>query len=203
MAALASVEDYEALTGQQLSKEERPRLTLLLGWASDAVLAAANDQAIVSTVYEDVTLYNRDGRFWFPQRPVTAVGEVTVDGVTLTEGTDYRWTPGGSGRPALLIRRVSGVDSHWTCPEATVDTVTAGWATVPGPLVSVVCTLAKAVFQGSVMTPQTAALPSGAFGTSFHPSTIEKLVPSPDRFQRSVIDRYTKVEGPTSVEMSR
>lgn len=202
MVALASIDDYEVATGQQLSAEEKPRLTKLLGWASDAVLAAANDQAILSAVHEDVTIYNRDGRFWFTQRPVTAVESVEVDGVTLVEGTDYRWTSGGSGRPALLIRRVNGRDSHWTCPEATV-TYTAGWSDVPGDLVAIVCTLAKQTFQGSAMTPQTAVTPSGDFGTDYPQSRIEKLVPAPDAFQRAVIDRWTKVAGPTSVEMAR
>lgn len=199
MTALASIDDYTAITGQAPSSAETSRLNRLLEAASESVLAGAHGQNIVSTVYTAQTVYNRDGRFWLPQRPVTAVASVVVDGVTLTHGTHYRWTPGGDGRPALIIRRVSGVDSVWNTAEASV-TYTAGWATVPWPIRAAVCVTAKQVFQGSAMSPYGAVSPSGDFGETYPASMLDhlpmRLLPS----TRKVIDEWTMVDRASSVE---
>lgn len=200
--ALATTADYEALAGQTLDDAETARVTLLLDAASEAVLAGANGQLIIEDTYTDVTIYNRDGRFWFPQRPVTDVASVEVDGVTLTEDDDYRWTSGGNGRPALLIRRVDGRDSQWTYPEAVV-TYTAGWATVPWPIRAAVVATVKQVYQASAATPQTQVTPSGAFGTTYPQTNLDtlpmRLLPS----TRKVINEWTKVAAGQSVESFR
>jgi hypothetical protein len=63
-----------------------------------------------------------------PQRPVTAVSSVAVNGTTYTLGTDYAWNGW-----APYIRLAKTTDSTATFqdePQATV-TYTAGYATVP------------------------------------------------------------------------
>jgi len=104
LTAPVSVDDYRTTTGQVVAPEEAARVQDLLDASWEELLIGANGQNLVTTTYTAATLYNRDGRFWFPQRPVTAVSSVVVDGVTLTVNTDYRWEAGGNGRPGLLIR---------------------------------------------------------------------------------------------------
>jgi len=202
LTAPVSVDDYRTTTGQVVAPEEAARVQDLLDASWEELLIGANGQNLVTTTYTAATLYNRDGRFWFPQRPVTAVSSVVVDGVTLTVNTDYRWEAGGNGRPGLLIRRVNGYDSVWTDAEATV-TYVAGWATLPGPLRGVVCTMAKRSYQGSTATPFVEVTPSGAFGESYPQSRIDDLPPHLTPALQKQVDRWTKVRGYGSVEMRR
>ena len=199
MTALAGIDEYEAGTGS-LETPDPARIRLLLGWASDAVLARAHGQNIISQTYEDAVLYNYDGRFYFPQRPVTAVASVVVDGETI-DPTGYRFTSGGNGRPALLIRRSEGRDSTWGCPEATV-TYTAGWDPIPGQLVAAVVATAHGTVNGSdatiqSITPEGQAIPS--YPSAVLASLTMKLQPS----VCAVIDALCKVDGPASVEIGR
>ena len=138
--ALASTDDYETITGQPV--DNAAQVDALLEIASEAVLAGAHGQNIIETTYEDATLYNSHGVFRFPQRPVSAVASVTVDGVELSTD-DYRFTPGGSRRHAYLIRRVDGFDSTWPDAECVV-TYTAGWANVPMVVKAAVVAMAEA-----------------------------------------------------------
>lgn len=200
MVALASTDDYEAITGS-LETPDLARVRRLLELASEAVLARAHGQNIVEDTYEDVTLYNSDGRFYFPQRPVTAVASVVVDGVTLTAGTDYRFTSGGDGRAAALIRRVNGRDSSWLCHEATV-TYTAGWATVPAQIIGAVVATAHGVYNGSDATLQTVT-PEGQAIQSFPSVVLAPLAMKLQPAVQEVIDGMCKVNGPASVEIVR
>ncbi|HMV73261.1 MAG TPA: hypothetical protein PKB00_01690 [Microthrixaceae bacterium] len=157
MTAPVSIADYEDLTGLTVAgTDSEARVQSLLDRAWDAVLTAAAGQAIASTTYTDVTLIPYEGVIYFPQRPVTDVASVSFAGEELTEGSDYRWTPGGNGRPAKLIRRFGGIDSYWQTiagfpgvaspPADVVVTYTAGWETVPAILAGIVVAVTRAAF---------------------------------------------------------
>ena len=134
MATLASIADYETITGETVPaapNAQRTRIEGLIALASEAVLAGAHGQLIEQATYTAVTLNTHDGIAYLPQRPVTAIASVVVDGITLAP-TDYRWTPGGFGQPALLIRQVDGLDARWT--SRPIATFTAGWSPVHGQI---------------------------------------------------------------------
>ncbi|MGE3835250.1 MAG: hypothetical protein AB7H43_10735 [Acidimicrobiia bacterium] len=140
--ALASTVDYEELLGVTLEGADVTRVERLLELATQSVLASAHGQLIAEDVTVDLELIPVDGLIVLPQRPVTAVAEVVYQGSVLG-AEDYRWTPGGDGRPAYLIRVVNGFDRGWTHP-VTV-TYTHGWATTPEQVVAAVVFLAAAL----------------------------------------------------------
>jgi hypothetical protein len=137
--ALATIADYEAITGTAVPdapSPERDRIERLLELGSSAVLAGAYGQNIAEATYADTTLNVSDGYGYFPQRPVSNVATVTCNGATLTAGTDYRWTPGGNRQPAYLIRIENGRDSYWPADAQLAATYTAGWNPVPGQVIA-------------------------------------------------------------------
>ena len=200
MTALASTNDYETLTGQHLDEAEVARVEDLLEMASEAVLAGAHGQNITSQTYTGITLYAYEGRFLFPQRPVTAVSSVVVDGTTYTTD-DYRWTSGGDGRPAELIYRVSGYDRPWPYHEAVV-TFTAGWATVPAPLRAAVVAVASGAYRGSADTVLTATA-GGALIPEYPAQNLNLLAMKITPAVQAVIDQLCKVRGPSSIDVVR
>lgn len=143
--ALASRADYEEIFNVSLDVGEAVQVERLLDIASSTLLASAYGQTISEATTEDLTLSPSGGVVRFPQRPVTAVASVTYDGDALTEGDDYRWTEGGNGQPAYLIRRIDGVDSYWA--DDVVVTYTHGYATVPDQIVAAVVFMAAAMKQ--------------------------------------------------------
>lgn len=188
---LASTTQYEAITGQTSDA----RVEALLDLASAAVVDAAGGQQIASGTVTAEVIRPWMGIGHFAQRPVTAVASVAwnipgVSAVTLS-AADYRWESGGHGRPARLIRQVAGVDALWSgtdvlWPSGVVAsgaiastltvTYTAGWATVPAQIVSLVVSMVKNVIDtagGPTATTETlgaasfsydgAQLPPGAF----------------------------------------
>lgn len=148
---LATIDDYELLTGTTVAGADRARVERLLAVASDQLLGApeAFGQEIAAGTTTAV-LRPIEGVIRFPQRPVTAVTSVTVDGTVLAANTDYRWTPGGDGQHAYLIRRRSGVDGWWESDEPEVSVAWAhGWSTIPDRVVAAVV----AMVHGVVRTP--------------------------------------------------
>jgi len=164
--ALATIADYEAITGitvPDAPSPERTRIELLLELGSSAVLAGAGGQLITQTTNTSVLIQPYEGIGYLPQRPVNSITTVIVEGETLTANTDYRFEPGGYGRPAKLIRRVNGFDSWWTC-ELTV-TYVSGWATIPGQVKAIVVAIAKsAVDNDGGAAPNSIALGGFAQG---------------------------------------
>lgn len=195
MTLLASVADYEAVTGVTVG-EDSGRVERLLALASSAVLAEAHDQLIVATADTAETIYPYEGVGRFSQRPVTEVASVTVDGELLVEGTDYRWTAGGNRRPAYLIARSNGEDIPWWVSEIEV-VYSHGWAEVPAQIVVAVINMVKGVVDlgGG---PEVASKASGPFSVSFVEGTqvTDLRVTGP---VRSMLDRLCGVAGPTSV----
>lgn len=157
MSAPVSIADYEAITGLVVAgTDSEARVQALLDRAWSAVLTEANGQAIISTTYTDVPLIPFEGVAYLPQRPVTDVASVTLNGDELTADTDYRWVAGGNGRPAKLIRRFGGIDSYWQTlagfpgitspPGEVVVTYTAGWETLPAAIEGIVIAMTRAAF---------------------------------------------------------
>lgn len=200
MTALATTADYEALTGQTLDDAELVRVSRLLDLASEAVVAGAHGQNIESQTYTAATLYGHEGVFLFPQRPVTAVSSVVVNGTTYTSD-EYRFTPGGDRRPAMLIKRVSGRDVQWGWHEATV-TYTAGWTTIPAQIIAATVAVARGAYMGSADTVLTATA-AGALVPEYPASNLNltamKLTPA----VQAVVDQVCGVRAPSSVEISR
>lgn len=200
MTALATTADYEALTGQTLDDAELVRVSRLLELASEAVLARAHGQNVTSQTYTDATLYGHEGAFLFPQRPVTAVASVEVNGTTYTSG-DYRFTPGGDRRPAQLIRRVSGRDAAWGWHEATV-TYTAGWETVPAQIIAATVAVARGAYMGSADTVLTATA-AGALVPEYPGSNLNLVAMKLTPAVQAVVDQVCGVRAPSSVELIR
>lgn len=198
MTALATTTDYTNVTGQPVAEGDT-RIAALLELASSAVLAGAYGQNITEAIYEDQVLRPHEGYCFFPQRPVSAVESVTLGGVLLVEGTDYRWTPGGNGQRAKLIRlSTEGRDSYWGYDDLPISTYTAGWNPAPGQIISIVCAMAKASVDndgGAESNQETA----GPFSESWSE-------PRPSGFALTASDETTLrrlcwVPGPTSVRM--
>jgi len=200
VTALATTADYEALTGQTLDDAELVRVSRLLELASEAVLARAHGQNITSRTYTDATLYGHEGAFLFPQRPVTAVASVEVNGTTYTSD-DYRFTPGGDRRPAQLIRRVSGRDAAWGWHEATV-TYTAGWETVPAQIIAATVAVARGAYMGSADTVLTATA-AGALVPEYPGSNLNLVAMKLTPAVQAVVDQVCGVRAPSSVELIR
>lgn len=165
MTLLASTDDFQAITGQTLDGSGLTRVSTLLGFASDAVLASAHGQEIVQSESTE-TLRQFDGVFYFPQRPVAAVSLVEINGLTVDPSL-YRWEAGGNRRPAKLIRRYLGSDYRWgevaeypwaefpgrypylgrtLEAEATV-TYTHGWDPIPGQIIGAVVAMVAGVME--------------------------------------------------------
>lgn len=146
--ALASTTDYQEILEVTLDPPATARVTRLLEAASQAVLAAYG-QDILQATDTAVVIRPSDGLVSLPQRPVTAIGPVVHQGVTIPlAGVDpsamgYRWTPGGSRQGAYLVRVVNGFDRGWRDP-VTV-TYTHGWSVIPAVVVMAVVMAAQAM----------------------------------------------------------
>lgn len=158
MTALATIADYEAITGTTVaSGAETTRVTRLLDLASSAVLAGAHGQLIAQNTTTSLVVQPYEGIAYLPQRPIISITTVVYEGATLTTGTDYRHEPGGNGRPAKLVRRCNGHDASWLC-DLTV-TYIHGWAEVPGQIIGAVVAMVKSTIDndgGSEATSETA-----------------------------------------------
>lgn len=196
MAALASIDDYTTITGS--APADPVRVGRLLEMASDAVLAGAHGQAIVSAE-RTATVRLFDGIAYLPQRPVTGVAEVSDHTGTVIDPTGYRWEQGGDRRPARLVRRTNGIDDYWTVPELTV-TYTAGWARVPGQVVAaVVAMVVDALASGG--GPALVQESAGPFSATVAEPQLPNLSLTPSTVV--LLDQLCGVDGPSSVPIAR
>lgn len=81
MTALATVEDFEHVSGQPVDPADIPRVTRLLEMASDTVRSYTSQRLSRETATQ--TLRADGGRVWLPQRPVVEIVDVQVDGQTV------------------------------------------------------------------------------------------------------------------------
>ena len=210
MTTLASIADFEAITGLVVAEtSNEARVTRLLELASDAVLAGAGVQKITQDSYEE-RVRTHEGVGYLTQRPVMSVESVTLNGDTLTEGADYRWTTGGNGRPAQLIRQYGGLDARWSTfvgfpgfnrdTEQIIVNYTAGWDPIPGQIISIVVAMARAAFDnGGQAAPTTETV--GPFTDSF--DEVQSPTFALTEQAQATIAALCGVKGPTSVHIAQ
>lgn len=139
MAALAVRADLEAVLGRSITDtDEQTRVDRLLDMASD-VFRDAVRQTISAVEDDTVDILDIpvESDLWLPERPVTAISSIVLNGQTL-DPSAYRFFPTG------LVRRTGwiswGGGYSWPTLEVTYD---HGWATVPTAIVTRVCELAR------------------------------------------------------------
>lgn len=188
--SLASTDDFEARLGSTIADEDRAQA--LLDDASAAVQAYTG-QAIEETTYTAFRIQARNGVARLPQRPVTAVSAVVnVDGDTL----DFTWDAGqvvnlgGLGFPLNSFE----VEPFRNRRPYVDVTYTAGYATIPGDIVAVVC---QAAIRAYGVDPQQAGLTSESIaGYSYSVGSAAAsgavgLLPA----EKEILDRYRVVGG--------
>lgn len=119
---LCTPEDLAALLQQDL---DLATATVVIE-AATAVVQAAAGQRIVEVVDDEITLLGTtDAWLDLPQRPVTAVTSVELDGTALTEGT----ATGNYRRFGARLWRGCGWATCWTEPSTVVVVDTHGYPT--------------------------------------------------------------------------
>lgn len=220
MTALATIADYEMITGQSVADgAPTTRVEGLLELASSALLAGAHGQDITSTTHTNVVLRPFEGVAYFPQRPVTAVASVQVRDAegnlsTLTANTDYRFEAGGCGRPAKLIRRrygrddwfgtatvVLGFDPVSTSEAEVVVTYTAGWDPIPGPIIAATVALVVSTMANGGGQPTTSET-AGPFSESYDTAEVQSPSMALTPATQKMLDGYCKAQGASSVPMA-
>lgn len=214
--ALASTANYELITGVSLEGAALTRVEGLLELTESAVLAGAHGQNITETTYTDQVLHPYEGVVILPQRPVSDVAAVSLvysDGTERVLGaSDYRFEPGGNGRPARLIRRMSGSDWVWGSPYtpqgmqptevAVKATYTAGWSPIPGQVIAIQVGMVKAMVDNAGgPAPISDQLGAAAFTYDHTEVQSGSLALKPSA--QATLDRLFKVSGPTSVAIER
>lgn len=209
MTALADVTDYQQILGisdADVAGDASVRIGRLLVLASASVLARAHGQRIIEGTDTAIVLRPQDGLVVFPQRPVTAIGPVIYQGQVIpAAGVDpsafgYRWTPGGDGQQAFLVRVVNGFDRGWRDP-VTV-TYTHGWADIPEQIIAAtVFTAQSALVQGDDQGGVVIADAIDDYQRTFQAGR-PGLLPIPD-WLADQIDTIVGLQGPTSVQAVR
>lgn len=191
--ALAGIEDFELIAGPAADED---RVMRLIEMASDSVLAEAHGQQIVAGSSTEV-LQPWSGLIWLPQRPVTAVTEVAVDG-EVVDPSRYRFTRGAHGRPALLVARRGGADVAWRS-EVTV-TYDHGWDPVPGQVRAAVATMVAQVL-GLDGGPARSQRQTGPFMDAYRDPQTPDMAPTGPT--KSMLDTLCRVRSPASVPVVR
>jgi hypothetical protein len=202
MTALASIADYTAITGRTVADgDETTRIERLLELASDAILAGAHGQTITTGTTTDLTCRPYDGVIYLPQRPVTAVTAVSIDGVDYASDA-YRFTPGGDRRPAMLLRRSNGRDVPWPdCVEVQV-TYDHGWDPIPGQIIAATVAMASAVVRNAG-GPARIQEGTGPFTAGFATFDLQSSTMNLSGPTRSLLDQLCGVTVPASVPIGR
>lgn len=197
--ALATIADYEAITGTALDdpSPERTRVERLLALSESAVLAGAHGQLIEQGTITGLVVRPSEGLVYLPQRPCVSVTEVVYEGETLDD-TGFRFEPGGDGRPALLIRRCDGRDSSWLC-DVTV-TYVYGWDPVPGQIIGMVVAMANSKIVNGAAAPVTAKA-VGPFSASVDAADAETPTFAVSARSQATLDALCGVLSPTSVRV--
>lgn len=173
MASLATVADVETILGRELTGDEETRYERLLEMKSRVVRAYTGQ--FLEEVTETVTLTpDAWGQVRLPQRPVTAVTSVTVDGETV-DADGYTWTPSGT------LARVYG---YWSRP--VVVNYTHGYNPIPDDIAMVVAEMAVA---GASSSSAPSGVKSESIG-SYSVSYSDTQSSSVSAAHASILDRY-------------
>lgn len=120
---LASASDLASLLQITMTAEQTARAEMLIECATAVVQQAAGNQRIVE-VEDDPgeQMGTTDSWLWLPQRPVTAISDVEIDGEALTVDTDFK-------RFGSRLWRECGWAECWTEPSTITYVYTHGYAT--------------------------------------------------------------------------
>ncbi|MFJ3812283.1 mobile element protein [Streptomyces sp. NPDC090073] len=133
---LADPEELAASLGAQAND---PKLLWALTAASRRFRGAVRHP--VSLVAGDVVTLDGTGQqtLLLPSAPVIAVPSVKLDGVTVTQGTDYEWSADG------ILRRIGACwPDRLRCVEVSYD---HGYAVIPEDIQEVVIDQARALYR--------------------------------------------------------
>lgn len=157
MANLATLEDVEAVLGRDLEDDEILRVDRLIAMMTKKVRTFLGQY--IEEVENDAVELEPDswGRVRLPQRPVTAVASVTVEGETVPAAL-YTWTAQGA------LTRTFG---YWLSPVTVV--YTHGYETVPDDIAAVVAELVVAKF--STPEGQVRSESIGSYSVSYGDTT--------------------------------
>lgn len=194
--ALASISDYEAITGEAVPSGDVTRVNKLLAFASSAVLASAHGQLIEGGETVGLEVEPFEGRVFLPQRPVIEVSALSVDGVQIDLG-DCVVVRGGNGRPAYIARRDGA-----PFVGAAVVSYEHGWDPVPGQIVGMVVAVAVSNMQFGA-APQPTQRTAGPFSESYKEETLQPAGVALTAGQIAVLDRLCGVRGGGSVHVPR
>ncbi|GAB2951938.1 hypothetical protein GCM10027280_45400 [Micromonospora polyrhachis] len=147
---LASPQDLASLLGlvwADLDAGQQASLTMLVE-VGTAVVQAEPRQRLVAVADDSITLLGDTGSWlWLPQRPVTAVTSVTLDGEPISDWQRFGsrlWRAGGWAAGAYRPSTVAVVYSHGYAPDAqglqlargAVLAVVRDWAANPSAATS-------------------------------------------------------------------
>ena len=109
---------------------------------SCGLVTAYTGQLIESATYTHTLLIGTDRTIRLPQRPVTAVTSVTIDGTLLTADTDWDWD---GVSPSIALDGYTLDAEEWTA----VVVYTAGYASVPADVKAATLSVAAAIYAGA------------------------------------------------------
>lgn len=130
MTALAQLSDVEALLQRTISDSgQQAWVATLLERASDEFRRATGQTiSVVEGDTLDLVDVPSGPDLWLPQRPVTAINSITVNG-TVADPSTYRWWSSGLVRLTTSCGSWRGYPT--TLPSLVVD-YDHGWAATPG-----------------------------------------------------------------------
>lgn len=189
--AFATEADLEALTGRSF---ETAQATLLLDLAT-AVIRSYTAQTLDQVEDDDVVLPGRWGSVLvLPERPVTAVAAISVDGTVLA-AADWSWDGAdkvyrGSRIDSVSINDGALSDGHWGGPHVQVEvTYTHGFPTIPDDIKAVCLAMAdRAAASPGGVTQESV----GSYSVTYARTNGVHLAAD----EQAILDRYRKTHHP-------
>jgi hypothetical protein len=193
LPALATVADLATLLGRTFTPEQELQAQALLDQASSVVRSYVRQDITQATTTDTLTMRRADsalhrcaGAVTLPQRPVTDIAAVRINGV---ETSDW-WQDGSE----LLLRSAvwDQPPAAHRPPQVTV-TYTHGWDEVPGDIKAIVLQAANRVLVN----------PSGIRSETVGGESVTYLIPAVgeylgvllSRTEQKVLDRYRRTAG--------
>jgi uncharacterized phiE125 gp8 family phage protein len=142
--ALATLAQLKEFIGNSADNTDDALLTRLLDASADMIERSCN-RTFGATIYTETRDGNGNDFMVFSNRPVTAVGSITIDGRTIpqsTSATTAGWVLASSWRVALRGQYLfaEGVQN-------VTLTYTAGYATIPPDLTQACCLVAALAYK--------------------------------------------------------
>lgn len=152
----ATVEDLATFLGTDFSAAESATATQNLEIATQ-VIKDYTGQVLEAEAADAITLDgNGESLLQLPEAPVTAVTSVTLNGILLTEATDYAWYASG-----LLEKLHGGWGSKWQ----SIDVVYShGYAAIPDAVKGVCLAMAGRLMERPVPIEEESI---GAYSVSY------------------------------------